>query len=257
MLNPTERFSDRVDAYIRYRPSYPHEVIELLQDECGLTRQSVVADIGSGPGNLTALLLPVAGAVYGVEPNGPMREGGERMLSAFPNFVSVDGKAEATGLEDRSVDLITAGQAFHWFDRHAAKREFERILKPGGFVALIWNDRETEATQFLVEYEKLLRELSSEYSKVNHSDIPEEEIERFLGPDVQCRGFRNVQEFDLEGLRGRVLSSSYVPLEGEGHEELMRGVDRIFHKYEQDGHVEFLYNTEVFFAPFDGPASEA
>jgi len=144
-VQSTERFSNRVDNYIKYRPGYPQAVIETLAAECGLTSQSVIADIGSGTGILAEMFLKNGNAVTGVEPNREMREAGERLLSAYPRFTSVDGRAEATGLADASVDFVTAGQSLHWFDLKASRREFRRILKPSGWVAIVWNDRRDES----------------------------------------------------------------------------------------------------------------
>ncbi len=247
MRDPTQRFSDRVEAYVRYRPTYPPTVIDLLRSECGLNASSVVADLGSGPGNLTALLLPIAARVYAVEPNKEMREAAERLLAEHRNLVSIAASAEETGLPDGSVDLITAGQAFHWFDRSKAKGEFARILR-GGRVALIWNRRLTGESDFLRGYEELLLRYSPEYREVNHANIAAEELEEFFAPTgFQKRTFPNQQLFDWEGLTGRVMSSSYVPLEGEPHQSLMSGLRELFDKSEERGHVAFLYETEVFF----------
>src|SRR3954470_13160055 len=131
--DPTRRFSNRVEDYIKYRPGYPRAVVGLLEDECGLTRESVVADVGSGTGILSELFLSAGVRVYGVEPNREMREAGERLLAAYESFVSVDGRAEETTLADASADFVTAGQAFHWFEPASARREFRRILRDGGW----------------------------------------------------------------------------------------------------------------------------
>src|SRR5207248_11421403 len=144
--DPTRRFSSRVADYIKYRPRYPQSVVELLRDECGLRHAAVVADVGSGTGILSELFLRNGNRVYGVEPNQEMREAGGRLLAAYDNFVSVEGRAEATTLDDRSVDFVTSGQALHWFERDAARREFVRILRPGGWVVAVWNDWNAEAS---------------------------------------------------------------------------------------------------------------
>ena len=151
VLRPTERFSDRVADYVRYRPGYPPELLECLQRNCGLRPQWVVADVGSGTGLLAKIFLENGNRVFGIEPNAAMRAAGEEFLRGLDQFTSQEGRAEATGLPARSVDLITAGQAFHWFDRRRARAEFERILKPGGWVALVWNERRT-STPFLADY---------------------------------------------------------------------------------------------------------
>ena len=248
MRDSKQRFSDRVESYVKYRPSYPPELVKLLQSECGIDKSSVVADIGSGPGNLAALLLPIAKEVVGIEPNREMREAGEQLLADRPNFRSVDGSAEATKLDDRSVDLVTVAQAFHWFDREACRREFQRILRPGGHVALVWNDRLTDVTPFLSAYEALLNECSSDYKAVNHRNIGKQDIAAFFTPcPFKRSSFPYVQNFDWEGLRGRALSSSYVPLTGEEAPVFMSKLEALFHEHQQNGRVAFMYETEVFY----------
>ncbi|MGC3959244.1 MAG: class I SAM-dependent methyltransferase [Verrucomicrobiota bacterium] len=248
MLSPTQRFSNRVDNYIRYRPSYPHKLIELLQVECGLTSSAVIADIGSGTGKLTEHLLPHAKQVFAIEPNQEMRAAGERLLKAHHNFTSINGTAEATTLPDCSVDLIVAGQAFHWFDRERAKTEFQRILKPGGYVALIWNDRQLDSTPFLVAYESLLRSLGTDCEQVNHRNIDAEKLRQFFGRAPQQKSFPYVQPFGFAGLKGRLLSSSYAPAEGEpGCDTMLAKLREIFAAHQQDGQVAFCYDTVVYF----------
>src|SRR5580693_3511385 len=131
--NATSRFSDRVENYVRYRPGYPPQVLETLKLECGLKREHLFADIASGTGIWTRLLLENGNRTFGVEPNSGMREAAERLLAGFPNFTSVSATAEATTLPDHSMDFVTAAQAAHWFNREQSRREFGRILKPGGW----------------------------------------------------------------------------------------------------------------------------
>jgi ubiquinone/menaquinone biosynthesis C-methylase UbiE len=147
----TQRFSSRVDNYIRYRPGYPDAILDTLRDAYGLTPASIVADVGSGTGILTEMFLRHGNVVYGIEPNREMREAAERLLAGYDRFHSVAATAEDTTLGDDSVDLVTAGQAFHWFDPSKARAEFARVLKPGGWVALIWNER-VVTTPFLADY---------------------------------------------------------------------------------------------------------
>jgi ubiquinone/menaquinone biosynthesis C-methylase UbiE len=147
--NATSRFSDRVENYVRYRPGYPPEVMMALKAECGLSPNHLIGDIASGTGNWTRRLLENGNRVFGVEPNTEMRAAGERLLAGFPNFTSVAGTAEETTLADQSVDFVTAAQAAHWFDREKARREFVRVLKPQGWLALLWNERVTDSTKFL------------------------------------------------------------------------------------------------------------
>jgi ubiquinone/menaquinone biosynthesis C-methylase UbiE len=242
------RFNERVANYIAYRPKYPAAVGEFLRAELGLSAASAVADVGSGTGILSELLLRERCTVCGVEPNEPMRAAAEELLQAYPNFKSVDGTAEATTLRSASVDLVTAGQAFHWFDGARARVEFKRILKPAGWVALMWNMRRTDTTPFLRDYEKLLREFGTDYTQVNCEQLPEERIAEFFGGPYGQRSFANEQVFAYAGVRGRLLSSSYVPLAGQPkHEPMLAELQRIFALHERDGRVTIEYDTKVFY----------
>ncbi len=252
MKDAAQRFTTRVDAYARYRPGYPTEVINLLANECGLTHDSVVADIGSGTGILSELLLKNGNKVFGVEPNGQMRASGQMLLQKYPKFLSIDGSAEATTLPQNSVDLITAGQAFHWFEWEKARAGFERILKPGGFVALIWNDRRLDSTSFLRAYEELLLKFGTDYSRVKDLTATEP-IFRFFAPgDFQLNSFPNSQQFDFVGLQGRVLSASYTP--EPGHPDFMPMITRLhelFETHQRDGKVAFDYDTKIYYGQLE------
>ena len=246
--DPTRRFSSRVDNYIRFRPGYPKEILGLLQSECGLNNRSIIADIGSGTGKLTELFLQNGNAVFGVEPNREMREAGERLLKQFANFTSIDAAAENTTLPNSAIEFIVAGQAFHWFDRARCRKEFVRILKPGGWVALIWNDRQTETTPFLREYEKLLQTYATDYSKVDHKNIDDTVVREFFGYAPTKTKIPSAQQFDFEGLKGRLLSSSYAPDQGQpGHTEMLRELEKLFNARQEDGQVEFAYDTVIYY----------
>ena len=249
MTNPKGRFSSRVENYVKYRPGYPPEVVALLAGECGLTPLSVVADIGSGPGNLSELFLREGCRVYGVEPNPGMREAGERLLSRYENFESVGASAEATTLEDGSVDFVIAGQAFHWFEPEATRREFARILRPRGWVAIIWNDRRTGGSAFLEAYERLLNTRGTDYKEVSHKYADENVLRPFFAPGVmRLKVFANEQRFDFEGLKGRLLSSSYTPEPGHpNHLPMLEELAAIFDAHSTDGRVVFEYETKVFY----------
>jgi SAM-dependent methyltransferase len=249
IADPTARFSDRVENYVKYRPSYPSDLVDLLVTECGLTPNSVIADIGSGTGILTQLLLDRGYHVFAVEPNQPMRAAAERALSGNPRFHSIEGRAEATGLAGASVDLITVGQAFHWFDRGRARDEFARILKPAGWVALIWNERLTDSTEFLRAYDDLLLEYGTDYAVSVHRHVPIEEIRAwFQNADCRRRTFSNTQRFDYESLLGRVLSSSYVPAADHPNQPpLIAKLRRIFDQHQVNGQVAFEYRTELYY----------
>jgi len=249
MTDVTQRFSSRVENYIKYRPGYPNEVIDTLRSECGLTVDSIIADIGSGTGILTEMFLRNGNAVYGIEPNREMREAGERLLKGYPRFHSVAAQAEQTRLPDQSVDFITAGQAFHWFDREKAREEFARILKPKGWIALIWNERVTTTTPFLVAYEQLLKEYSTDYEQVDHRRIDDDVISDFFGSDdFRLKQFKNIQVFDFEGVKGRLLSSSYAPEEGHpNYEPMLAELERIFQANQNDCKVVFEYVTQMYY----------
>lgn len=248
MTSFIDRFTSRVDTYAKYRPGYPAAVIELLISECGLTPAALVADVGSGTGILSELLLKNGNTVVGVEPNLAMRVAAEKLLRGYSQFQSVNGAAEATTLPSASVNLITAGQAFHWFDAAAARKEFARILKPEGFVALIWNDRRLDATEFLRDYETLLRKYGTDYAKVQEFD-PRAQITQFFSPqEFKYKEFDNRQEFGFEGFKGRVLSASYTPEPGNPNfEPMLKALQQLFDSYERNGIVAFDYETRVFY----------
>jgi SAM-dependent methyltransferase len=248
MIDSTQRFSSRVENYIKYRPGYPADIVDLLRQKCGLTCGSVVADIGSGTGILTELFLRNGNPVSAVEPNREMREAAERLLGKHANFTSVSGTAETTTLRDRSVDFITASQAFHWFDRGQARREFLRILKPGGWTVLIWNERNT-ASPFAKAYEHLLRTFGTDYEEVNHKHTDAKMIGPFFGASgCERAGFPNRQIFDREGLKGRLLSSSYAPEPGHPrHVPMLEALNALVSEYQSDGKVVFEYDTLVYY----------
>ncbi len=246
--DPTKRFSSRVDNYIRYRPNYPDEILDLLKSECSLTPASVIADIGSGTGKLAELFLANGNEVFGVEPNREMREAGERLLERYENFTSIPATAEDTTLPRACANFITAGQAFHWFDRQSCRKEFARILKSGGWVVLAWNDRQTQATGFLEDYERLLKTYATDYSKVDHKQIDDDVVREFFGYAPAKKSFPNVQEFDFEGLKGRLLSSSYAPEAGQpGHEKMLTDLKALFDARQENGIVRFVYDTVVYY----------
>jgi SAM-dependent methyltransferase len=244
----TSRFSDRVENYVRYRPGYPPEVVQELKAECGLARSHVIADVASGTGIWTRLLLENGNPVFGVEPNTEMREAGERLLAAFPKFTSVAGTAEATTLPDQSVDFVTAAQAGHWFDRERARREFVRILKPGGWLVLLWNERVTDSTKFLRDYEQLLLTYGTDYQDVRHEHTSEAIHEFFDPAPFQERVFDMRQEFDYAGIEGRLLSSSYAPgPEHPRYKAMLNELRRIFDACAVDGRAVFEYKTRLYF----------
>ena len=247
--DPTERFTRRVDHYGKYRPSYPRTVLDLLETRCGLTSASVVADVGSGTGLLSELFLNNGNRVFGIEPNKEMREAGERRLAHHPRFTSVAGTAEDTTLDEASVDFVTAGQAFHWFDAERARAEFARILEPGGRVVLVWNLRRKDATPFLAAYERLLEAYRTDRGEVELWRRSDEMADAFFGRgSFEKASFDNEQVLDLDGLKGRLLSISYVPVQGEpGSEEMLRKTEVIFREHQANGRVRVEYDTKVYY----------
>jgi SAM-dependent methyltransferase len=244
----TSRFSDRVENYVRYRPGYPPEVVQELKAECGLARGHVIADVASGTGIWSRLLLENGNPVFGVEPNTEMREAGERLLAAFPKFTSVAGTAEATTLPDESVDFVTAAQAGHWFDRERARREFVRILKPGGWLVMLWNERVTDSTKFLRDYEQLLLTYGTDYQDVRHEHTSEAIHEFFDPAPFEERVFDMRQEFEYPGIEGRLLSSSYAPgPEHPRYKAMLNELRRIFDACAVDGRAVFEYKTRLYF----------
>ncbi len=248
MSESVERFTSRVENYAKYRPGYPLEIVDLLKTECGLTPASIVADVGSGTGKLSEIFLANGNVVIGIEPNAAMREVAEKIFQDQPLFRSVDGSAEATTLTAASIDIVVAGQAFHWFNPSKTRTEWNRILKPGGWAVLIWNDRQLQTTPFLSDYEQLLIEFGTDYAEVRH-DKGMPMIEQFFAGDrFVMKGFPNTQVFDFDGLRGRVRSSSYTPEpDHPTFAPMMRQLETIFDKHQKNGYVSFDYETKVFY----------
>lgn len=245
--NSVERFSNRVENYVKYRPDYPGEILDFLQEEAGFTSSSVVADIGSGTGISARLFLENGNTVYGIEPNEDMREAAEKFLADFPNFKSTAGTAENTMLENNSVDFVIAAQAFHWFKNRETAGEFERVLKNEGFIILIWNERQLDSNAFLREYENLLKKFGKDYEKVRHDNVNRENLADFFQIQFFSKTFENAQTLDYKGMKGRILSSSYMPSEeDEDFAELEKKLKPLFADYEENGKIRILYDTKVF-----------
>jgi len=245
-METKQLFSNRVADYLKYRPAYPTEIIDLLSSEYGLSKKKLVADIGSGTGLLSRLFLTTGNSVWCVEPNAEMRRAAELELMQNKGFYSVDGSAETTTLAPDYYDYVVAGQAFHWFDMQKAQQEFCRIIKPSGRVVFIWNSRRTD-TPFLTEYEKLLQQYAATYAISRHRNITTETISEFTRSPVKLHIFPNRQTFDLTSLKGRMLSSSYVPKAGQpGYEKMIIELVRLFNKFEEDQRISFLYETRMY-----------
>jgi SAM-dependent methyltransferase len=252
-----QRFSNRVADYVHYRPGYPSAIRDVLRAECGLKSGHIIADIGSGTGFLSELFLKNGNRVFGVEPNEAMRLAGEEYLASYDGFVSVNGSAESTTLDEASVDFVTTGQAFHWFDQNAARREFTRILKPAGWVIVIWNERLTDTTPFVREYEDLLRKFGTDYASVKESYPNERHMRDFFGAGAHSsHTLPNFQEFDFDGVAGRLRSSSFIPTQDHPNfAPMMAELRRIFDSHNQDGRVRLEYTTHIYFGRLNSPVA--
>ena len=245
--NSKERFSNRVENYIKYRPGYPEDIVAFLAGEINFNPSWIVADIGSGTGILSRLFLDNGNSVFGIEPNNEMRKAGEKQLSNYKYFKSITGSSENTGLKTNSINLISAGQAFHWFDFQKSKEEFKRILKKNGYISLIWNNRKIDSSVFLHEYEKLLINFSVDYKLVDHKNVNKKILGDFFD-QYKLKIFPNFQIFNFEELKGRLLSSSYAPMpDNPGYLPMVKELEKIFNQNEIDGKVKFEYDTELYF----------
>lgn len=247
----TRRFSNRVEAYQRYRPRYPTALLDHLEAVCSLAPTAVIADVGAGTGILSLAWLERGYRVVAVEPNRSMRVAAEQILEGFDRFVSTPGTAERTGLPSASIDLVCAAQAFHWFDRQAARREFRRMLKTNGRVAIVWNDRRKASTPFLVGYEQLLLDYGTDYTEVDHVRVRPADLDAFFGPRGYSEArFDNHQVLDFTGLAGRLESSSYTPAVGSAaHARMIADARVLFETHATDGTVRIEYDTRLYHGP--------
>jgi SAM-dependent methyltransferase len=247
-LNSTARFSDRVDDYVRYRPDYPSALLTWLQREQGVDNGWRVADVGAGTGISSKMFLDAGYRVTAVEPNAPMRAAAEHWLRSYPTFDTVDGRADATNLPDGSVDLVAVAQAFHWFDEDATRREFARILRPGGLAAIWWNSRRLTGTRFLEDYEALLLRFGTDYTSVAERYADDVRMRAWFGDGFRgSASFEHAQRLDFESLHGRLMSSSYAPQAGHPqHEPMLRALHELFDNCAENGTVSFDYDTRIF-----------
>lgn len=253
MSDSTDRFSDRVDDYERYRPGYPPALIDWLRAHGALPSSAIVADIGAGTGISSEPFLDAGCTVFAVEPNAPMRAAAERRLGGRPGFRSIDGRAEATTLASASIDLAVAGTAFHWFDRDATRVELARVAKPPRRVALFWNVRSL-ASDFMRGYEAALLAHSAEYAaKHARQRADEPTIAGFFGASgFEKAVFANAQSLDFGELVGRAQSSSYAPRPGDpAHAPLVATLRTLFDRWAENGHVAMLYDTHLYLGRLD------
>ena len=250
MMKPTTRFTEKAKYYHSTRPGYPKEVLTTIIQITKLEPDPshIIADIGSGTGKLSEVFLEYGFTVVGIEPNKAMREVGETEMKKYENFISKDGTAESTGIKDQSIDLIIAGQSFHWFNLPKTRKEFQRILKPGRFAMIVWNNRNTESSHFFRDYETILKDFGTDYNEVTKTIIGKKEFSDFFGTVNYKRFlFENKQQLDYEGIRGRLLSTSYVPTEeSESYPAMIQKLKQIFQKHQKNNLIELNYETVMY-----------
>jgi ubiquinone/menaquinone biosynthesis C-methylase UbiE len=255
-MDTVNRFTNRAEYYARNRPGYPAEVITVLERETGLFPEAVIADIGAGTGISSELFLRHGSEVWAVEPNADMRAVAESLCSTYRSMHIKKGTAEHTGLPDASVDLVVAATAFHWFDANSCRTEFRRILKPGGYVVLLWNERRSEASPFLRAYEEVLLRLGTDYKNRwgKQRRRISDSVSQFFSPSpFGTHLLPNSQHLDFEGLCNRALSSSYAPLPGDpNHEPMLAALREIFDRFEAGGRVTMEYETAIYWGQLLG-----
>lgn len=282
MENAVPRFSGRVENYVKYRPGYPQAIIDLLRKECHLTTNALIADIGSGTGKLAEVFLNNGYRVLGIEPDPEMRAAAEYVLGQSPTFTSSAASAEATELPDRSVDVVTAGQAFHWFDRERVRKEFARILVPEGWVVLVWNRQKTAGTPFLVALEQfwqtyltreglqgvatgqdltlLLQATNPVYRwRLDSGRFSQELIAPFFGSDgFAMQTFENPQVYDFEDLKGRVLSAGSAPqADHPRYTGMLETLESLFQMHQVNDSVTIDYETQIWYGQLSAGCNTA
>lgn len=258
MSSNLQRFSNRVDDYVKYRPDYPAELFSFVISEAGLKPGDSLADIGAGTGISTAPFLKQGLKVYAVEPNREMLSALLAIHGDSPSLFTVNGTAENTGLAEHSCSAIFCAQAFHWFDHQQALAEFNRILRPGGMVFLVWNDRNTDDTLFSIEYEAFLKTHATDYLQVDHKAYDSARLRELIPYTISERTFENEQLLDLDGLVGRVASSSYMPSRAdERYEAMVTELNSLFYRHNLGSKVRITYTTRVFYFTTDAGKKSA
>ena len=255
-MNSTTRFTGRSKQYVKYRPSYPPQVLSHLRETIGWSQEKRIADVGAGTGIFTKLILEQGNEVVAIEPNDDMRSELMEQLQSYvteqntqhSNKLSVrNGSAEMTGLSDHSVDGIVCAQSFHWFDQKRARAEFIRVLKPQADVVLLWNQRDVQASQFVRDYESLFMQYGEQYNAVKHKQMNVDVLTSFFGRKPQLVSFYYEQPLEYEQLIGRIQSSSFSITEQDTrYEAFMNDIKAIFSRHEQAGIVKMIYRTDVY-----------
>lgn len=241
------RFAGRTEDYVRGRPDYPPELFDEIVRLAAPRPGDRVADLGAGTGISSAPWLERGFEVVAVEPDAAMRAAAMARLGGHRGFRAVDGRAEATGLPDASVSLVFAAQAFHWFEPVATRAELRRILRDPPWVALVWNARRSTGSPFIAGYEALLDRFGTDYHQVGHRGVDPARLAALFGGPFETRRYANYQDLDWPGLRARLLSSSYVPADGEPrHDEMMNGLEELWRTHRHAERVRLDYDCDLF-----------
>jgi SAM-dependent methyltransferase len=251
MKDTYSHYSRLVENYRLYRPSYPQGLVEWLKIECALLPDQIVADIGSGTGLLSELFLKNGYQVFAVEPNPEMRQAAEHDLCSYPLFHSIPATAEATTITDRSVHLVTVGNAFHWYNHDLARREFLRILIPHGWVVLIWNLERNNGSPFSTAFERFWQayiDPSARFTPIHERKLPDY-LTKFFGIDhLRQHSLDNYQVCDLNALIGLALSTLKSPgPDDPRYLEMLADLKAIFDRYQEDGTVTLEYDTAIVY----------
>ncbi len=248
--DPTRRFTGLADVYARYRPTYPAAAVDFILERCGLRPRSVLVDVGCGTGISSRMFAARGLRVVGIEPNEEMRaQASDEPVprgSVPPEYR--DGRAEATGLATASADAVLAAQAFHWFEPERTLPEFARILRPGGWIVLLWNTRD-DRDPFTAEYGRLVWSLTDRpAAREIREDSPAALWHTRLFDAADPVFFANEQRMDEDGLLGRAFSASYAPKEPARREAYAEALRTLYRTHASDGSVALRYRTEVHLA---------
>jgi ubiquinone/menaquinone biosynthesis C-methylase UbiE len=249
MADTYSQYSRTVEYYRRYRPRYPQTLIEWLKAECALSPAQVIADIGSGTGQMTELLLKHGNPVYAIEPNVDMRRVAEQELHAYPRLTSLGATAEATTLPDHSVHLITVGNAFHWFNHQRTREEFLRILVPHGWVVLAWNLERNNGSPFAIAFEQFWQKYidpTARFQRFSERKRPDYLTQFFGAENIKETSLDNYQVCDFDALKGVTLSTLKAPQPEESRYPVMLAeLEALFNQYQENGAVTLEYDTAI------------
>ena len=254
-LDTKNRFSEKVENYVKYRPHYPKKLIEFMEMHDILKKDYVIADVGAGTGKFTELLLQSGYTVNAIEPNRPMLKACKEIYGKYSNLKCIEGSSDVTTLADNSVDLITTAQAFHWFEIEDTKTEWERILKPNKYVALIWNSRlkGEKTTPFQRQYEEFVKKYGKEYTRMQENFRVQEKIDILFKKNGYLEFHTPYsQTFNFGSLMGRALSSSYMPQPRDKlYPKMVEALKALFENHQVENQVSIEYDTELIYGKLD------